>query len=98
MDRRVLKRLLSLLHSVSGDYNDPATFVALTNALRTAKRPAYYLAIPPSLFATVIARRTVRCRRSRLILRNRRNMPWYQPDPRLFITRRHVNMRDSELL
>ena len=54
MDRRVLKRLLSLLHYVSGDYNDPATFVALKDALRTAKHPAHYLAIPPSLFATVI--------------------------------------------
>ncbi len=54
MERRVLKRLLSLLHYVSGDYNDPATFVALKDALRTAKRPAHYLAIPPSLFATVI--------------------------------------------
>ena len=54
MDRRVLKRLLSLLHYVSGDYNDPSTFVALKDTLRTAKRPAYYLAIPPPLFATVI--------------------------------------------
>ena len=54
VDGRVLKRLLSLLHYVSGDYNDPATFVALKGALQTAKRPAHYLAIPPSLFATVI--------------------------------------------
>lgn len=54
VDRRVLKRLLSSLHYVSGDYNDPATFTALKQALGKAKFPAHYLAIPPSLFATVI--------------------------------------------
>jgi glucose-6-phosphate 1-dehydrogenase len=53
-DRRAFKRLLSLLRYVSGDYNDPATFAALKVALGNAKRPAHYLAIPPSLFATVI--------------------------------------------
>jgi glucose-6-phosphate 1-dehydrogenase len=53
-DRRALKRLLSLLRYVAGDYNDPATFGRLKEALAGAKRPAHYLAIPPSLFATVI--------------------------------------------
>ena len=38
----------------SGDYNDPATFTALKQALGDARRPAHYLAIPPALFATVI--------------------------------------------
>ncbi|MDQ2665512.1 MAG: glucose-6-phosphate dehydrogenase [Gemmatimonadota bacterium] len=52
--RATLDRLLSLLQYVSGDYNDPATFAALAQALGKAKRPAHYLAIPPSLFATVI--------------------------------------------
>ncbi len=52
--RGTLDRLLSLLQYVSGDYNDPATFTALAQALGNAKRPAHYLAIPPSLFATVI--------------------------------------------
>ena len=47
-------RLMSLLNYVSGDYNDDATFTALKAALAGAKRPAFYLAIPPSLFATVI--------------------------------------------
>ena len=37
-----------------GDYNAPATFTALGQALGDARRPAHYLAIPPSLFATVI--------------------------------------------
>ena len=53
-DRQALRHLLSLLRYVDGDYNDPATFAALKKALGRARRPAYYLAIPPSLFATVI--------------------------------------------
>ena len=39
---------------MSGDYKDPATFAAIRQALNGARRPAYYLAIPPSLFETVI--------------------------------------------
>ena len=53
-DARALRRLLSLLQYVDGDYNAPATFAALKQALGRARRPAHYLAIPPSLFATVI--------------------------------------------
>lgn len=47
-------RLMALLNYVSGDYNEAATFIALKAAIGGAKRPAFYLAIPPSLFATVI--------------------------------------------
>src|SRR5271154_502412 len=46
--------LLSLFSYVSGDYNDPHTFTAIRTALGAARRPAHYLAIPPSLFETVI--------------------------------------------
>jgi glucose-6-phosphate 1-dehydrogenase len=53
-DVAALDRLLSLLRYVSGNYNDPATFVALRQALGAARRPAHYLAIPPALFTTVI--------------------------------------------
>jgi glucose-6-phosphate 1-dehydrogenase len=53
-DKRALKTLLSRLQYVSGDYKDPATFTAIKQALGGAKRPAFYLAIPPSLFETVI--------------------------------------------
>lgn len=55
-DKAVLDRLLSQLQYVSGDYNDAATFDALKAALALGKaqRPAYYLAIPPALFPTVI--------------------------------------------
>ena len=53
-NQRALHRLLSLLRYVSGDYNDERTFTAIKEALGSARRPAHYLAIPPSLFATVI--------------------------------------------
>ena len=55
-DRRALQRLLGLMRYVSGDYAEPATFAALKEALRNARRPAHYLAIPPALFGTVIER------------------------------------------
>jgi glucose-6-phosphate 1-dehydrogenase len=53
-DRRALHRLLSQFKYVSGDYKDPQTFAAIKRALGSARRPAHYLAIPPSLFETVI--------------------------------------------
>ncbi len=53
-DKRAFRHLLSLFSYVSGDYEDPATFAALKKALGKARRPAHYLAIPPSLFETVI--------------------------------------------
>ena len=53
-DRRALDSLLSRINYVSGDYKAPATFAAIRQALNGARRPAYYLAIPPSLFETVI--------------------------------------------
>ncbi len=53
-DKRALKRLLSLLKYVSGDYADSNTFEAIKVALGKARRPAHYLAIPPALFETVI--------------------------------------------
>jgi glucose-6-phosphate 1-dehydrogenase len=53
-DTQALDHLLGLLRYVDGDYNDPRTVTALEGALAGARRPAYYLAIPPSLFETVI--------------------------------------------
>jgi glucose-6-phosphate 1-dehydrogenase len=53
-DRSALDHLLSLLAYVDGDYRDGGTFRALGEALGGAGRPVHYLAIPPSLFATVI--------------------------------------------
>jgi glucose-6-phosphate 1-dehydrogenase len=42
------------LRYVDGDYNDPSTFDKIHEALGKAERPLHYLAIPPSLFPTVI--------------------------------------------
>jgi glucose-6-phosphate 1-dehydrogenase len=53
-DKHAFAKLISLLKYVSGDYNDPGTFTAIKQVLGGARRPAFYLAIPPSLFATVI--------------------------------------------
>jgi glucose-6-phosphate 1-dehydrogenase len=53
-NRRALQHLLSLFSYVSGDYQDPNTFTAIKKALGRARRPAHYLAIPPSLFEMVI--------------------------------------------
>jgi glucose-6-phosphate 1-dehydrogenase len=53
-DRAALKRLLAALRYVDGEYDDPNTYVQLKSALGRAQHPAHYLAIPPSLFGTVI--------------------------------------------
>ncbi|MEP6704397.1 MAG: glucose-6-phosphate dehydrogenase [Acidobacteriota bacterium] len=55
-DKKAFVLLISLFRYVSGDYNDPQTFAAIKTILDGAKRPAHYLAIPPSLFETVIKR------------------------------------------
>ena len=53
-DQNALDRLLSLFRYVRGDYNHLDTFKELKQVLVDAKRPAHYLAIPPSLFENVI--------------------------------------------
>jgi glucose-6-phosphate 1-dehydrogenase len=52
----VFARLIQLLHYIDGDYEDPSTFFALRRQLGHAKKLVHYLAIPPSLFATVTKR------------------------------------------
>ena len=54
VDEAAFATLVSLMQYIDGDYGDPATFASLRQALGTAKTPTHYLAIPPSLFATVI--------------------------------------------
>src|SRR4029450_8089506 len=39
---------------VDGDYNDAGTFARLRAELQGCTRPAHYLAIPPSMFGTVV--------------------------------------------
>jgi glucose-6-phosphate 1-dehydrogenase len=54
IDGRAFERLNELLRYIDGDYADAATFKALKTLLGEAQRPAYYLAIPPVLFGTVV--------------------------------------------
>jgi glucose-6-phosphate 1-dehydrogenase len=49
-------KLLSMLKYIDGDYADATTFTRLRESLGSAKRPLYYLAIPPDLFGTVVER------------------------------------------
>jgi len=53
-NQAALEKLLGLLRYVGGDYNAPATFTAVKQALGEARRPVHYLAIPPALFPVVI--------------------------------------------
>jgi len=54
VDPEAGEKLLGLLRYVDGDYNDVGTFQALRGELGSAKRPAFYLAIPPSMFEVVV--------------------------------------------
>ena len=54
LDPEAFDKLCGLLRYVNGDYNDPATFQALCQQIGSAQLPAFYLAIPPSAFATVV--------------------------------------------
>ena len=53
-DEAAVDTLLAQLRYVDGDYNDPATFTLLKQALGDAQRPLHYLAIPPALFGVVV--------------------------------------------
>jgi glucose-6-phosphate 1-dehydrogenase len=56
LDERAFEALERRLEYVDGDYGDPTTFLKLKAQLGDAKRPAHYLAIPPSMFPTVTER------------------------------------------
>jgi glucose-6-phosphate 1-dehydrogenase len=53
-DEDVFDRLAARLSYVNGDYGEAETFERVGKALGRAKRPVFYLEIPPSLFATVV--------------------------------------------
>ncbi len=55
VDQAAYEKMVSLLRYVDGDYADAATFTELRKQLGNAKAPLHYLAVPPSLFATVAA-------------------------------------------
>ena len=54
LDPEAFAKLESRLRYVDGDYRDPSTYTTLRTALGDARRPAHYLAIPPSMFPTVV--------------------------------------------
>ena len=54
VDQAAFSKLMKLLNYIDGDYNDPNTFKNLREVLGKAQLPTHYLAIPPSLFPTVI--------------------------------------------
>jgi glucose-6-phosphate 1-dehydrogenase len=53
-DEAAFAQLADALDYVDGDYTALGTFGELKRRLGDARRPAHYLAIPPSLFSTVI--------------------------------------------
>jgi glucose-6-phosphate 1-dehydrogenase len=53
-DEDAFQHLVGLMAYVDGDYQDRATYTAIKKALKGATRPANYLAIPPTLFPTVV--------------------------------------------
>jgi glucose-6-phosphate 1-dehydrogenase len=56
LDTDAFSRLSRRMDYIDGDYSNPATFQELRRKLGNAKQPTHYLAIPPSLFETVIHR------------------------------------------
>ena len=53
-DRDAFATLTRHLRYVDGDYHDATTFTHLRAELADRSRPAHYLAIPPSMFPTVV--------------------------------------------
>src|SRR5262245_29644855 len=54
LDEASFSTLAAHLHYIEGDYVDTGTFVRLRAELNGAECPVHYLAIPPSLFGTVV--------------------------------------------
>jgi glucose-6-phosphate 1-dehydrogenase len=54
VDEAAFAQLVERLRYIAGDYGDPVTFDRLRGELGDARHPLHYLAIPPSLFATVV--------------------------------------------
>ncbi|MFZ0091965.1 MAG: glucose-6-phosphate dehydrogenase [Solirubrobacteraceae bacterium] len=55
IDDTVWRRFAGRLRYVGGDFTDDATYATLAAALSACGNPVFYLEIPPSLFATVVA-------------------------------------------
>ncbi|HUN81556.1 MAG TPA: glucose-6-phosphate dehydrogenase [Phycisphaerae bacterium] len=53
-DAAAYDKLINQLQFVNGDYNDDSTFKEIRQKMGSARRPAYYLAIPPSAFEMIV--------------------------------------------
>ena len=53
-EEKTFARLVTQLRYIDGDYADPAVFKELRTQLGNASCPLHYLAIPPSMFTTVV--------------------------------------------
>jgi glucose-6-phosphate 1-dehydrogenase len=54
-DEAAFAKLAGLMRYSDGDYGDETTYDKLRKTLGQSKNPIYYLAIPPSMFATVVS-------------------------------------------
>jgi glucose-6-phosphate 1-dehydrogenase len=55
LDEEVFSSFASRLSYVSGDFQDPATYARVADAIDGATTPVFYLEIPPFLFGRVVA-------------------------------------------
>jgi len=54
LDPQAFEKLCALLQYIDGDYRSPETYRILREKLGKSQNPLHYLAIPPSMFATVV--------------------------------------------
>lgn len=54
LDEAVFSKFQQRLHFISGDYGAAATYVALHKVLGNAAHPLHFLAVPPSVFGSVV--------------------------------------------
>jgi len=70
LDPAAFEKLCGLLRYAGGDFNNAEMYQALCRQLGSARQPAYYLAIPPAAFGTVVEQlsRTECARNARVII------------------------------
>jgi glucose-6-phosphate 1-dehydrogenase len=54
LEEEVFDRFAARLSYVNGDFSDPTTYQRVAAEIATARRPVFYLEIPPFLFGTVV--------------------------------------------
>ncbi len=54
LDEGVFRRFADRLSYVHGDFDDPATYEQVADAIDGSRLPVFYLEVPPSLFARVV--------------------------------------------